>query len=452
MTYLLKSFHLNYTVNLLNRIRNIVNKIGFLAIFALVISSQIGSGIFILPISLAPYGIYSVASWAISGLGAISLALVFALLCARFPETGGPHVYVKYAFGSTAAFFVGWTYWVISWVSTTAVIVASIGYLTPLLRSDIQDLRLLLEILLFLIITLINLRGVTIAGCVELLLMIIKITALLSIPVIAFFYFDRNNFVVSEEISSLTISQILAHSVLLTMWCFIGLESATAPAGSVKNPAKTIPKAIVLGTICVAVIYFINSFAIMGLINGNDLANSKAPYVDAIKIMFPGNWHLIISVIAFIVCVGSLNAWVLSSGQVALGLAEDKLMPQFFTKKNKYDSPFWGIVISSLGTSILLILTSSNNFAKQITSIIDFSVISFLFVYLICILAFLKFVIREKSCYKILIGVIAAIFCCWIVFETPIRTLLIASLFTVSGVPIYIFTQKKWRSLLSQEK
>ncbi|MFT4327493.1 MAG: amino acid permease, partial [Wolbachia pipientis] len=111
------------------------NKIGFLAIFALVISSQIGSGIFMLPISLAPYGAYSLISWVISGFGAISLALVFASLCAKFPETGGPHIYVKHAFGSTAAFFVGWTYWVSSWVSSTAVTIASIGYLAPLFHN-----------------------------------------------------------------------------------------------------------------------------------------------------------------------------------------------------------------------------------------------------------------------------------------------------------------------------
>jgi APA family basic amino acid/polyamine antiporter len=269
--------------------------------------------------------------------------------------------------------------------------------------------------------------------------MTIKITALLAIPVTALFFFDRNNFIISEEISTLTMSQVLARSTLLTLWCFIGLESATAPAGSVNDPAKTIPRAIVIGTISVAIIYFINSLAIMGLINGNDLVNSKAPYVDAIKIMFPGNWHLIISIVAFIVCVGSLNAWVLASGQVALGLAEDKLMPQFFAKRNKHGSPFWGITISSGGTSVLLILTSSNNFAKQITSIIDFSVVSFLFVYLACSLAFLKVIIKEKNYYKFLIGSIATTFCCWVIFETSVNTLLTASLFTASGVPLYLF-------------
>ncbi|NUY39379.1 amino acid permease [Wolbachia endosymbiont of Litomosoides brasiliensis] len=419
------------------------NKIGFFPVFALVISSQIGSGIFMLPISLAPYGTYSLISWAISGFGAVCLALVFATLCAKFPETGGPHVYVKHAFGPTTAFFVGWTYWVISWVSTTALIVVGVGYLTPFLHENIKNVRLPLELLLFVVVTLINLRGVTAAGRVEFLLTVVKIAVLLALPVVALFFFNRNNFIVGEEISGLTMSQTLARSTLLTLWCFIGVELATASAGSVDNPAKTIPRAVVLGTICVAIIYFINNFAIMGLINGNDLANSKAPYVNAVRIMFSGNWYLIISIVAFVFCIGSLNAWVLSSGQVAFGLAKDKLMPQLFAKRNEHGSPFWGITASSAGTAILLILTSNNNFAQQITSIIDFSVVSFLFVYLACSLAFLKVVIKEKNYYKLLTGSIATAFCCWVILETPLNTLLIASLFTMSGVPLYLFWYRR---------
>ncbi len=421
------------------RSNDMSNKMGFLAVFAMVISSQIGSGIFMLPVSLAPYGIYSIISWVISSLGALALALVFALLCAKFPETGGPHVYVKYAFGNTAAFFTGWTYWVISWVSTTAVVVASIGYFTPLFQSDIQKIRLYLEALLLMVITFINLRGVAVAGYVEFLLMVVKIIALILIPILALFHFDKDNFVISNEISDLAIPHILARSTLLTLWCFVGLESATAPAGSVNNPTKTIPKAILLGTACVAIIYFINSLSIMGLISGNDLMNSKAPYVDAIKIMFPGNLHLAISIIAFIVCTGSLNAWVLASGQVVLGLAEDKLMPQFFTKRNQYTAPSNGIMVSSLGTLVLVICTFGSSFANQITSIVDFSVISFLFVYLTCSVAFLKFSIQERSYHKLLIGAISILFCCYIILGTPINTLLIASLFTLSGIPVYLF-------------
>ncbi|CAD6996571.1 unnamed protein product [Ceratitis capitata] len=263
---------------------NIVSdKMGFLAIFALVVSSQIGSGIFMLPISLAPYGMYSPISSIISGFGAISLALVFALLCAKFPRTGGPHVYVKHAFGSTVAFFVGWTYWISSWISSTAVTIASVGYLAPLFHDNIQNIRLLLEMALVLAIMLINLRG------------------------------------------------ILAHSTLLALWCFIGLESATASAGSVDNPAKTIPRAIVLGTICVAIIYFINNFAIMGLISGSELADSRAPYVDAVKIMFPDwLWSFMLPISIAPYGIYSLISWLISgAGAVSLALVFATLCTKF---------------------------------------------------------------------------------------------------------------------------
>ncbi|MDR0288603.1 MAG: amino acid permease [Rickettsiales bacterium] len=419
------------------------NKIGFLAVLALVISSQIGSGIFMLPISLAPYGAYSFISWVISGFGAISFALVFALLCAKFPETGGPHVYVKHTFGSTAAFFFFFTYWASSWVGSTAVTAASIGYLAPLFHNDMQNIRLLLEITLILAIMLINLRGITTVGHVELILMIIKITILFAIPIAALFFFDRNNFFVSEEVSNLTISQIFARSSLLTLWCFIGLETVTASAESVKDPSKTIPRAIVLGTFSVAIIYFINSLAIMGLINGNHLANSKAPYVDAIKIVLPGNWYLIVSIIAFIVSTSSLNAWFLADGQVALGLAKDKLMPRLFAKRNKHDAPFCGMIINTLGILVLLVLTSNKNFAEQVTSIIDVSVVSYLFVYLACSFAFLKVNVQEKNYCKLLIGSVAVLFCCWIIYETPISTLLMSSLFPLSSTLIYLLWYRK---------
>eukprot|EP01037_Dinobryon_pediforme_P016151 gene16151-16329_t len=243
---------------------------GFWSVFALVTGSQIGTGVFMLPSSLAPYGISSLYGWVLSSLGAIALALVFAALCAQFPKTGGPHVYVKNAFGKPPAFFTGWTYWIISWVSTTAVIVSSVGYLSPLIGNHSQGFSLMLEFGLLFIITFINLKGVRTAGNAEFFL----------------------TFVVDKSIAALPTSQVLSQVALLTLWGFIGVESATTPAGSVENPEKTIPRAIVLGTTCVAVLYIFNSIGVMGLIPGDILMHSKAPYVDVAQIVFGGHWHL----------------------------------------------------------------------------------------------------------------------------------------------------------------
>jgi len=420
-------------------------KIGFWSVFAIVTGSQIGSSIFMSPISLAPYGKFSMLGWIISGLGAIALCSVFAMLCAKFPQTGGPHVYVKQAFNSVTAFFTGWTYWVISWVSTTAVIITIAGYLSPFMPSDSKLLYILVELLVLLIVTLINLRGVNFAGNAESLLTLLKFIPLIILPVVALFYFDANNMVVSEKVAVLPTSQILGQVALFTLWGFIGLETGTAPAGSVINPSKTIPRAIILGTSCVALLYILNSVSILGLIPAEQLANSKAPYVDASQILFKGSWHLLISVIAAIVCIGTLNAWVLTSGQIMLGLAKDGFVPKIFKKTNRAGAPFVGIILSSIGIVPLLLLNARDNFAQSINGIIDISVTSFLFVYLVCSIGFLKLMIKDKKFNPLLflVGLIAAAFCSWVIYETKIQTLLVASLFSLSGIPLYLFWYRR---------
>ena len=421
-------------------------KIGFWAVFALVTGSQIGSGVFMLPAALAPYGASSLWGWVASGFGAIMLALVFGQLCSRIPKTGGPHAYVMESFGKTAGFFTGWTYWVISWVSTTAVIVAAVGYLTPFLGIDSKFMQISLEVFLLFIITLLNLRGVKASGNAEFVLTLMKMVPLIVLPIAALFLFDSQNFVKDVSVEILSDSTLISKVTLMTLWGFIGVESATAPAGSVINPSKTIPKAIVSGTICVALLYFLNSLGIMGVVPGQELMNSKAPYGAAAAVVFGGNWHLGINLLAAIICIGTLNAWILTSGQISLGLSQDRLLPDFLAKKNKYGAPYVGILLSSLGILPLLILTASDNLAKQIAQIIDFSVTAFLFVYALSCFALLKLLLREhfaKNKWTWLYVLAAIGFCFWIFYKTEFETLLIASSFVISGIPMYLFIRKK---------
>lgn len=422
------------------------NKIGFWSLLSIVIGSQVGSGVFMLPSVLGPYGTFSIAGWVISGCGAIALAVVFSMLCSKLPKTGGPHAYVEEAFGRSTAFFIGWAYWVVSWVSTVAVIVASIGYLSPFIGNQSSIVYVALEILLLLSIVLLNLRGASFAGKAEFFLTTLKFIPLLILPLLALRFFNGTNFVVSSEISSLSTPTILGQVTMLTMWGFIGVEVGTTPAGSVKNPTKTIPRAIVAGTVCVALLYLINSISIMGLISPKELAVSKAPYVDAAQRMFGGNWHLLVSIITSVVCVGTLNAWVLASSQIMLGLAEDGFVPKFFKYKNSYSAPVRTILSSSIGIVPLLILTGEQSLAKQITIIIDISVIVFLFVYLTCSLACLKLALKKRETlptYKWAAIIIATIFCIGVIYETPIKDLLISSLFVLSGVPVYLLMRYK---------
>lgn len=427
-------------------------KIGFWAVFALVTGSQIGSGVFMQPASLAPFGMYSLVGWLISGTGAIALALVFSWLCAKFPRTGGPSVYVQEAFGPVAGFFTGWTYWVISWVSTTVLFVASVGYISPLLGNPSAITRLILELGLLFFLTWLNLRGVVAAGRAEFVLSLLKVVPLLIMPIAAFFYFDSSNFMISPEKAQGSVSGTLSAVAMLTLWGFIGLESTTTAAGAVDNPSKTIPKAIFLGTLCVAILYFFNSLAIMGLMPGSILATSKAPYADAAQAIFGGNWYLVVSAIAAVVCIGTANAWTLSSGQGSLGLAQDGLLPASFAKVNEHGAPKVALITSCFGIAPILVLTANENLVAQINTIIDFSVTAFLFVYLFCVLAFFKHMrTSKKSVLYIISGVISALFCMWVLSETPWETLAIASLFSLSGVPVFFYNTRAKRQAFAKK-
>ena len=420
------------------------NKIGFWSVLALVIGSQIGSGVFMLPASLASFGAYSIAGWIISGIGAIALAMVFANLCTRFPKTGGPHVYIEQLFGKNISFFAGWTYWVVSWISTAAVIIAAIGYLSPFIGDQSTMVYLGYELLLLLSICCLNLFGVNVAGRAETVFTGLKFLPLFIVPIVAIFFFDSNNFHISTAISAQTTSTTLAQVTLLTLWGFVGLESATTPAGSVENPEKTIPRAIITGTIIVALVYIFNSIAVMGLIPGETLQASKAPYVDAAQHLFGGQWHLGISIAASIVCIGTLNAWVLTAGQISLGLAEDKMMPEIFARRNESGAPYASIISSCLGIVPLLVLTADKNIAAQVASVIDFSVTSFLFIYILCSLANLIICWKtSRSAFALINSVIAIIFCAWVLSETSLTTLMISSLFTLSGLPLFFFWYKR---------
>jgi len=423
------------------------NKISFWAVFELVTVSQIGSGL-LLPATLASYGALSLYGWGISTIGAIFLAIMFALLCMRYPRKGGPHAYVKEAFGSSAAFFTGWTYWIISWISTIAIITSAVGYLIPLIGIHSPFIQLSLELFIILSITAINLKGVYNASKTKFSLIALQMILLLAVPLLALFFFDIGNFTpiaTTAEENSINLNNV----ILLTMWGFIGFETATTAAEDVENPSKTYPLALILGTLFVALVYFVSSLGIMGAIPGAELMNSQAPYTDTIAYLFGGQWHLIISMIAFIICLKSVNAWTLASGQIALGITQDGLMPQIFAKTNKHGAPVLALLISCAGTVVLLFLCQEEALNQKVTTIINLSVTCFLFVYAISCLAFLRLLWqqkRQKIWWQWLCGLISLSFCLWIIYSSSLKTLFVSSLFVLSGLPVYLLLRHKFKT------
>lgn len=423
-------------------------KMGFWSVSSLVIGSQIGSGIFLLPASLGAFGAIGLASWLITATGAILLALVFARLSTRFAKTGGPHVYVEAAFGKTAAFYCAWTYWVISWVSTTAVLIAIVGYLSPIFGVMSSIGTIAIEIVVLVLIVSINMLGVKKAGQLEFVFTLLKILPLLIVPIAGLWFFNMDHFTPFNPTEHTALGALNA-AALFTLWGFIGVESATTPADSVCNPQKTIPKAIVFGTIMVAFVYIFSTFVIMGVLPSSILTHSSAPFSDAASIIFGGNWHIVVSLAAAIVCIGTLNAWVLTSSQIALGAANDGHFPAVFSVKNKNNVPVWGLVISSIGIIPILLLTLDVDLIAQVNTIIDVSVTAFLLIYLACIVSYLKlwaadWRAKKSKSIECFIGIFALIFCGWALWSSGFKMVFFALLITSTGIPIYFWKQSSY--------
>jgi APA family basic amino acid/polyamine antiporter len=415
---------------------------GFSAVLALVFGSQIGSGIFVLPAALAPFGMFGVFGWAIAGLGAVLLAFVFAELCSKLPQTGGPHAYVRQVFGQKAGFFVGWTYWLVSWVSTSVVFIAAISSLSPFIGKNASPYEYLFwEIILLSVITAVNCKSVEFAGKVESIFAILKLIPFVIVPLVLFTRFDLANISMSPQYADVSFFKLAVIVATTSFWGFIGVECATAPAGAVRNPSKTIPRAIILGTLGVAAVYVVSSLSVMGAIPSAALAVSKAPYVDAINLTLGENISKLVSLVTFIIMAGTSNAWTLTAAQASLGLAQNGMLPAFLAKKNKNAAPYVGVIASGVGILPILILSTSPSLSEQISGIIDFSVGVFLIVYATCCLAFIKISFDSRKILKVILGIIAFLFCLIIIINSSVESTIVSLLFIASGILVMPFAK-----------
>lgn len=413
--------------------------LSFWQLVALVVGNLVGSGVLMLPASLAPYGSISFIGWMIASTGAILLSLVFCNLCTNHPRTGGPHVYVEHAFGKTAGFFIAWVYWILAWIGYAALVVAVLGCITTITGPLPKMVVLGLEIAIILMFTLINLRQVAFAGKVELILTVVKVMPLIILPIIALPSIDGDLIWAQAPNNQDTCLRALAIVVLRMIFAFMGFETGTVPCEEVENPKVNIPKATVIGTLIAAGIYMIGTIAIFGHVPYEVLQHSKAPYADLAASVFGGNWQTFIALAGALCALGALNGWMLIGGRIAYGAALDGIFPKIFKKTDKHGAPANAIIISSLCTIPFLMLSLSDNLVHQFNFVVDISVSLIVIVYLVCVLSYLVFLKNSKnaSIYQITLGIVSLLFCSWIYASISLQMTLYSLLAFVLGIPMY---------------
>ncbi len=417
----------------------------------MVIGNMIGSGVFLLPAALAPYGGISIIGWLITAAGSIWLALVFATLSRMVPKAGGPYAYTRRGFGDFAGFLVAWGYWISILATNAAIAVALVSYLTLFWPALAQNNLLAAFVALGCIwsLTWINSRGIRNGGIVQLVTTVLKIIPLIAIAVFGLLYFNPENFTPFNPGGGSPMSAITA-TVSLTLWAFLGLESATIPANNVINPEKTIPRATILGTVFTAIIYILGTVAVMGVIPPASLAVSTAPYADAARNMW-GNWAgYAVGIGAIISCFGALNGWILLQGQIPLASAQDGLFPKSFGHISKNGTPVIGIIISSVLVTLLMGLNYTKGLVELFTFTIKLATLTCLIPYIFSTMAELLIFIKEPEKFNgrklfgsSVLAVVAFLYSMWAVVGVGEEAVYLGFILLMAGVPVYVWVQ--WR-------
>jgi len=425
-------------------------KIGFWLSTSLVVGNMTGSGIFLLPAALALYGGISIFGWIFTLIGVLFLALVFSRLSNIITKAGGPYTYSREGFGDFAGFIVAWGYWISIWCGNAAIAVAGVGYLSVFFPSLKENhlLSAIVAIGAIWLFTFINTKSIRKVGMVQFITTLIKILPLILLGTFGLFYFNSAHFTpfnLSDESSFDAITATAA----LTLWAFLGIESATIPSDKVKNSRKTIPRATIAGIAIAALLYISSTVGIMGIIAPTELHNSSAPFADAAQIAW-GNWaSVLVAIGATIACFGALNGWILLQGQIPLAAARDKLFPPSFKILSGKGIPVIGIIIASVLASVLVGINYTKGLVQMFSFIIMLSTLCCLLPYLFSSLSEIMLYLKKKKSYNrnkliaaFCVSVPAFFYSLWAITGLEYEIILWGLLLLLAGIPIFVYIKK----------
>jgi arginine:agmatine antiporter len=282
----------------------------------LMAGNLIGSGIYLLPATLATIGSISIFGWVIAAIGALVLAGVFSLMMIVRPTEDGLADIVRAALGPYWGFQSSLLYWLACWLANIAIALAVVGYLTvpfPVLDQPLSSATATVAVIWLL--TGIAMLGPRAIGRTHTLTLAIGLVPLLAVGVLGWLWFDPQLFARSWNVSGQPASEAVFGSLVSVFWAFVGVECAAMVARMVQNPARNVPLATMGGVGIAALVYMFASTAIFGMVPAELLASSSAPFALAVDgILGPAAAGLV-AMCAILKASGTLGGWVLVTGE-----------------------------------------------------------------------------------------------------------------------------------------
>ena len=372
---------------------------------AMVVGSMIGSGIYLLPTTLAPFGYNLVIAFLVTGFGTMCLAYSLARLAAAIP--GGPFAYVTMAFGDTAAFLTLWSYMIsqITGVAAVSVAVAgALGHVFPEVASGPGLIAVALGSIG--ILTIVNWGGARSAGALQVVATLIKIVPLIAVVVFVVVHFASGHPLEQLEPTPIGIPAITIAGALM-LFSLTGFEAAAVTARVTRDSTSTVPMATIVGTGFTAIIYLFSTVATLMLLPSAIAAKSGAPFADAIAPIMGPVAGMIVAVIAAVSAFGTGNSLLLFAAEVARTIADARDLPPIFRRTNSVGAPGGALLISAGIAALLVLASSSKNFVALYVFITLVSTVAALVLYSVCAAAALKLKVVGKGT---IIGLIAILY------------------------------------------
>ena len=363
----------------------------------LVAVNMMGSGIIMLPSSMAQIGAISLLSWIVTAIGSMAIAYSFAQLGVLCPRSGGMSAYSEEAHGKFSYFMASFLYYLSLAIGNVAIAISAVGYLTPFfpwLGTGATPLFVGVVGLIW-ITTLANFGGPRVTGQIGAVTVWGVIIPVAGLSVIGWFWFSADTFAEAWNPNNIAMGDAIAQSIPLTLWAFLGMESAAQNADAVENPKKNVPLACLLGTLGAAVVYILSTTVIQGIVPNAELANSSAPFAYVYAQMFNPTIGNIIMALAVLACVGSLLGWQFTLSTTSKYTADSGMFPKIFAKLNGAGAPVAGMLIAGVLQTLMAFSTMSPNASAQFNKLVNLAAVTNIVPYITAITAIM--VVMHKA-------------------------------------------------------
>jgi APA family basic amino acid/polyamine antiporter len=413
---------------------------------AMVVGTMIGSGIYLLPTTLTPFGPNIVLAFLVTVGGTMCLAFCLAKLAREIP--GGPFAYVSQAFGETTAFVTLWSYMVSQWTGVAAVSVAvagALGHVVPAVGSGPGLIAFAVACIA--ILTVVNLSGPRSAGGLQVVATLIKIVPLLAVVVLVISRFGSGQ--PTEALAPVPIGlAAVASAGALMLFSLTGFEAAAVAANVTRDSSRTVPIATIAGTGFTGLIYLLATVAVLMLLPSALAAKSGAPFADAIAPILGTGAGAVVALIAAISAFGTANALLLLGAETGRTIAGARDLPPLFRRTNNAGAPYGSLLVGAAIATLLVLASSSENFVTVYVFITLISTVAALVLYAVCAAAALKLRVTGPWAWVALIAIIYALA---MFIGAGLEPTLWGLALAAAGLPVRLISRRLYRSSRTAE-